>query len=255
MNGNIGYAKESPKDRRGEHPKERSMFLEGVKACLPTLFGYFSIGFAAGIVEKTAGLSLLEIALLCLLLYAGSAQFILAGMVQTAFSAIAVAVTIFFVNLRHLLFSAALAPYFRRTRPAANFAVGALLTDESFGVASDFAARNGYINEKWMHGLNVTAYLGWFAANMAGAAVGQYIESPTAWGMDFALPAMFIGLLVMQMQSRGELAADVAVAIVAAVSAVFFSLAFSSSVGVILATVTAATFGLGVERWKSARKS
>lgn len=243
MNGNIGIA------------KEKNLFLEGVKACLPTLFGYFSIGFAAGIVEKTAGLSLLEIALLCLLLYAGSAQFILAGMVQTAFSAVAVAVTIFFVNLRHLLFSAALAPYFRKTKPAENFTIGALLTDESFGVASDYASRHGAINEKWMHGLNVTAYLGWFAANMTGALVGQYIESPAAWGMDFALPAMFIGLLVMQMQSRKELATDITVSVVAAVAAVLFSLLVSSSVGVILATVAAATFGLGVERWKSARKS
>lgn len=238
-----------------QHANNRSAFLAGVKACLPTLLGYFSIGFAAGIVEKTAGLSLLEIALLCLLLYAGSAQFILAGMVQTSFSVIAVAVTIFFVNLRHLLFSAAMAPYFRESKPAASFAVGALLTDESFGVASDHAARHGAIDEKWMHGLNLTAYLGWFAANMAGAFFGQYIESPAAWGMDFALPGMFIGLLVMQMQSRGELSVDVAVAVVAAIAAVLFSLLLSSSIGVILATLVAATFGMGVERWKSARKS
>lgn len=233
----------------------RDAFLQGVKACLPTLFGYFSIGFAAGIVEKTAGLSLLEIALLCLLLYAGSGQFILAGMVQAGFSAIAVAATIFFVNLRHLLFSAALSPYFRKSKPAGSFAVGALLTDESFGVASDYAARHGAINEKWMHGLNLTAYLGWFAANMTGAFFGQYIESPEKWGMDFALPGMFIGLLVMQMQSRKEWLADVSVAVVAAVSAVIFSLLVSFSAGVILATLTAATFGLGVERWKSVRKS
>ncbi len=48
-------------------------FLQGVKDCVPTLLGYWSIGFAAGVVERTAGLSLAEIALLCLLLYAGSA--------------------------------------------------------------------------------------------------------------------------------------------------------------------------------------
>lgn len=236
-------------------PNQRTAFLAGAKACLPTLLGYFSIGFAAGIVEKTAGLSLLEIALLCLLLYAGSAQFILAGMVQAAFSTIAVAATIFFVNLRHVLFSAALAPYFRRTKPAESFAVGALLTDESFGVASDHAARHGAIDEKWMHGLNLTAYLGWFVANMAGAFFGQYIENPAAWGMDFALPGMFIGLLVMQMQSRREWATDAAVAVAAAVAAVVFSVLLSASVGVILATVAAAAFGVGVERWKSARKS
>src|SRR5690606_22248911 len=57
-------------------------FVQGVKDCLPTVLGYLSIGFAAGVVERTAGFSLLEIALLSLLLYAGSAQFITAGMMM-----------------------------------------------------------------------------------------------------------------------------------------------------------------------------
>lgn len=55
-------------------------FRKGIIDCLPTVLGYLSIGFAAGVVERTAGFSMLEIALFSLLLYAGSAQFISAGM-------------------------------------------------------------------------------------------------------------------------------------------------------------------------------
>lgn len=233
----------------------RSAFLQGVKDCVPTLLGYFSIGFAAGIVEKTAGLSILEIALLCLLLYAGSGQFILASMVTASFSTIAVVITIFFVNLRHLLFSAALSPYFRQLPPARSFAIGALLTDESFGVATGHAARYAALDERWMHGLNLTAYLGWFAANLAGAFFGQWITNPMAWGMDFALPGMFIGLLVLQMSGRGELKLDLAVAVFAMVSVMIAGSLFSASVSVITATIAGATFGLAVERWKYAAKS
>lgn len=82
-------------------------FLKGVKDCLPTVLGYLSIGFAAGAVEKTAGLSLMEIALMSLLLYAGSAQFIAAGMWVAGASVMSIILTIFIVNLRYFLLSAA----------------------------------------------------------------------------------------------------------------------------------------------------
>ena len=58
-----------------------------------------------------------EIALLSLILYAGSAQFIAAGMLASNGSAAAIIFTIFFVNLRHLLLSAAVSPYFRHLTP------------------------------------------------------------------------------------------------------------------------------------------
>ncbi len=237
--------------------KKDDSFKQGVIACLPTLLGYLSIGFAAGIVEKTAGLSLLEIALLCLLLYAGSGQFILAGMVLNGFALIPAVATIFFVNLRHLLFSAALSPYFRGLPPLRSFAIGSLLTDETFGVATNHISTHKLqaLNEKWMHGLNLTAYLGWFAANMAGAFLGQWITDPTVWGMDFALPGMFIGLLVLQMSSRRELLIDLVVAVSAIAAVIAASLVLSSSAGIIIATVIGATVGMVMERWKSASTS
>jgi 4-azaleucine resistance transporter AzlC len=234
-------------------------FAQGIKDCMPTLLGYLSIGFAAGIVEKTAGLSMLEIALLSLLLYAGSAQFILAGMVLTGFAMIPAVITIFFVNLRHLLFSAALSPYFRGLPPLRSLAIGALLTDETFGVAMNRVAgkpnKPFSIDERWMNGLNLTAYLGWFAASMAGGFLGQWISNPIAWGMDFALPAMFIGLLVLQISSRREILTDLLVALCAVVVVVIVSIMISGSAGIILATVIGATAGMVIERWKSALKS
>lgn len=80
-------------------------FIQGIRDCIPTLLGYLSIGFAAGVVEKTSGLSITEIILMSVLIYAGSAQFIIAGMVAAQGSAAAIIFTILFVNLRHLLLS------------------------------------------------------------------------------------------------------------------------------------------------------
>ena len=125
------------------------------------MLGYLSIGFAAGVVEKTAGLSIVEIALISLLLYAGSGQFIAAGMIAAAHPISAIVFTIFFVNSRHLLLSAALAPYFQNQTTKQNIITGALLTDETFGVAITNALNKKHLNYKWMLGLNLTAYLNW----------------------------------------------------------------------------------------------
>ena len=116
-------------------PNEDEGFWKGIKDCVPTMLGYLSIGFAAGVVEKTAGLSIAEIALMSLLLYAGSGQFIAAGMIAASNPISAIIFTVFFINLRHLLLSAAVSPYFRHLPPWKNMVVGSLLTDETFGVA------------------------------------------------------------------------------------------------------------------------
>lgn len=233
-----------------EMEMKQGSFFQGVKDCVPTLLGYWSIGFAAGVLEKTSGLSMMEIFLLSVLLYAGSAQFITAGMVAAHSSPIGIIITIFFVNLRHLLLSAALSPYFRHLSLWRNVSVGALLTDETFGVAIVESAKKRHIHEKWMHGLNVTAYLNWIIANLTGAYLGQWITQPEKYGLDFALPAMFIGLLVLQIRSRKKFRTDIFVAVCAVLLAVGATLLLSGSAGVIIATILASTIGMVVGKWK-----
>ena len=77
------------------------------------------------------------------MLYAGSAQFVVASMVAVASPAAAVVVTVFFVNLRHLLLSAALAPALRRVPAWKNALIGAQLTDETFVIAWGRTATGG----------------------------------------------------------------------------------------------------------------
>lgn len=231
-------------------PDSDDSFLQGIKDCIPTLLGYLSIGFAAGVVEKTAGLTLAEIAMISVILYAGSAQFIAAGMIAAGSTASSIIVTILFVNLRHLLLSAALSPYFRHLPPLRNLLIGALLTDETFGVAIQKTVRKKNISEKWMHGLNITAYLNWLLANIAGAYLGQWIVNPEEWGLDFALPAMFIGLLVLTVLSRNKYRMDITVGGIAVCVAVGVSLLWSPSMGVIAATIIASTIGVLIEKWK-----
>ncbi|MFC4098923.1 AzlC family ABC transporter permease [Paenibacillus xanthanilyticus] len=225
-------------------------FRQGMKDCLPTLPGYLSIGLAAGVIQTTAGLSLMEITLFCLLLYAGSAQFMAVGMLVSGSSIAGIVIGAFFVNLRYLLLSAALSPYFRHLTPLRNLFVGALVSDETFGVAISKASDGKPISERWMHGLNLTAYVFWWLANIAGAMLGQWIADPERFGLDFALPAMFISLLVLTILGRNQIRTDVIVASIAVIVAVGSFFFLSGSLAVIAATLIASTAGLAVERWK-----
>lgn len=225
-------------------------FWQGVKDCVPTLLGYLSIGFAAGVVQKTAGLSIVEITLMSLLLYAGSGQFIAAGLIAASHPISAIVFTIFFVNLRHLLLSAAISPYFRHLSPWKNMIIGAHLTDETFGVAINKLPGSQQGSFYWMLGLNLTAYLNWLVANIAGAYFGKWIPNPEAYGLDFALSAMFIGLLVLQMVSRKEYVIDILVAFSAVVLVIIVSFLLSGSTSIIIATILGATIGMVIEKWK-----
>ena len=226
-------------------------FMQGVKDCLPTVLGYLSIGVASGVIEKTAGFSITEIALISLLIYAGSAQFIMAGMFVAGAPASTIIFTVFFVNLRHFLMSAALAPYLKRVSVWKNIVIGSQLTDETFGVAAQHVTGKQYVSEKWMLGLNVTGYVNWIVANIIGGVLGEWIPDPHTYGMDYALPAMFIGLFVLQLvSSRPKLFVHLCVAIASIMIAFLAHFFVSNSVAVIVATLAAATIGTVIEKWK-----
>ncbi len=230
-------------------------FAAGARAGLPVVLGYLSIGFAAGVVQRAAGLSVAEIALLSLVVYAGSAQFVAAGMIAAASPVAAVVLTVFFVNLRHLLLSAALAPALARVPAWKNALIGAQLTDETFVVAWSRVAGGGALSAAWMWGLNLAAYLAWAAATVAGAVLGEALGDSRRLGFDYALTAMFAALLALQIRAVPARGRALAVAIAAAGLALVLARVLPGNWFVIVATLVAATLGYALERWTSAPKS
>ena len=78
-------------------------FWDGAKAATPTVFGYISIGMALGIVGAKSGLTPLEIGLMSIIVYSGSGQFALCGLILAKASLPSIGLTIFLINLRHFL--------------------------------------------------------------------------------------------------------------------------------------------------------
>jgi len=226
-------------------------FHAGIKACLPTVLGYLGIGFSAGIVGRAAGLSPLEIGLMSLLIYAGAAQFIITSLLLLNSPFSAIILTTFIVNSRHLLMSMTLAPRVESRHQLDRFGIGALLTDESFAVAMNTSLKQR-IDANFMHGLNLTAYLSWIGSTVLGALVGSWFPDPERFGLDFALTAMFIGLLYLQFESERSRIALNGLLLVLVFLLLYISMRYlSPELAVLLATMIAASIGVVISRWKS----
>ncbi|WP_338231479.1 AzlC family ABC transporter permease [Companilactobacillus muriivasis] len=218
-----------------------------MKDTLPTVFGYIGIGISFGIVAASAGMSVLMATLMSLIVYAGSAQFILVSLLAIGTPIVSIALSVFLVNSRMILMSMTTANYFKKNSIFENILIGSLITDESFALSMNkLNYTNGKLGFKWFNTVNVMAYLVWVVSTMVGAMLGKIISNPEKLGLDFALVAMFIGLLYLQLISDKTISLKVQLIVVLAMlPLVYFGLIFISS-DLLILVVTLIGCGLGV---------
>ncbi|OIR60675.1 branched-chain amino acid ABC transporter permease [Bacillus sp. FMQ74] len=225
-------------------------FFQGFQDCVPTLVGYISVGLAFGIVGVASHLSVMEIVLMSGLVFAGGAQFIMCALLAANSPMSAIILTTFIVNLRNFLLSASLAPHFSKYSLMKNVGIGMMVTDESFGVASNKIVKNEPINDRWMIGLNLTAYACWVLSCVAGAVFGKWITDPESFGLDFAVTAMFLALLVLQLEHvvPSKLKHYVSLIMYMVIAMTVFSFFIPSHLAVIISTVIVATIGVVTDK-------
>lgn len=218
-----------------------------MKDTLPTVFGYIGIGISFGIVAASAGMSVLMATLMSLIVYAGSAQFILVSLLAIGTPIVSIVLSVFLVNSRMILMSMTTANFFKKNSIFENILIGSLITDESFALSMNkLNFTNGKLGFKWFNTVNVMAYLVWAASTMVGAMLGKIISNPEKLGLDFALVAMFIGLLYLQLISDKTISLKVQLIVVLAMlPLVYFGLIFISS-DLLILVVTLIGCGLGV---------
>ncbi|MFH1081577.1 MAG: AzlC family ABC transporter permease [Pseudomonadota bacterium] len=240
----MDCGKKSPPASDRDRENRWTVIKDGIIVAWPICLGYAPIGLAFGVLAQKAGLSPAEIGLMSLLVFAGSAQFIAVSMISSGAAAIPIILTTFTVNLRHLLMSSSLAVHLQRLNAGwlSLYAYG--VTDESFALNMTRFREQTW---DWRRALvlNHTANLAWIVSTIIGGYGGQFIPAG-AFGINYALPAMFICLLVLQV--RGGI--YVVVALIAGSLAVAFSLLFPGNAYIVTATVSAATIGVLLRKWK-----
>ena len=173
-----------------------------IKDTLPTVFGYIGIGLAFGIIASSAGFNPLVVGAMSLFIYAGGAQFITVSMLSSGFPILSIVLATFLINSRMILMSMVTAPFFKRYSVFKNIIIGTFLTDESFALGMNKQNyTNGRLTYEWFNVANLVSYITWVVSSVAGALLGGIVKEPKALGLDFALVAMFIGLLYLQVIS------------------------------------------------------
>jgi branched chain amino acid efflux pump len=188
-------------------------------------------GFVYGLAARAAGFSPLEAGAMSVLVFAGASQFAAVGYVLGGFSWLGVVVLTAFINARHFLYGAALAPYLAdRPRPL-RAVMAHLLTDEAFALTIAHFRRIGRADVRgyWIAAIGST-FVPWNVATFLGVTVGGSIPDPSRLGLDVIFPAAMGGLAVGLIVGRRELVA----ALTGAVVGVAVSLAWDPAAGIVI---------------------
>src|SRR5262245_15570114 len=200
-------------------------------------------GLVYGLSARAAGFSPLEAGAMSLIVFAGASQFVAVGYVLGGFSWLAIVLLTAFLNARHMLYAAALAPYLSKEPRWMRAAMAHVLTDEAFALAVAHFRRIGQadIRGYWI-GAIVSTFIPWNLATLVGVTIGGSIPDPSRFGLDVIFPAAMGGLAVGLITGRRELVAAIAGAVVG----VAVGLAWDPAAGIIAGGVVGPLVGMAV---------
>lgn len=197
----------------------RREFINGAKDTIPLIAGAIPFGIIFGALGVSSGLSPYAVMGMSLFVFAGSAQFIAAGLVGQGVGVFFIVLTTFIVNLRHALYSTSLAPYMRHLGQKWLIPLAFWLTDETYAVViRRYPKEDESPYKHWYHlGSSVAMYSNWQLCTLIGIIAGTQLEGIAELGLEFAMVVTFIGIVVPFIVNRPMLIC----AIVAGIVAVF----------------------------------
>ncbi len=215
---------------------------EVFQIALPLCMSYIPIGLACGVLLHAAGFNFLMTALVSLLVFSGGAQFMIASMLTIHAPMQTILLMLLFLEMRYALLGSSLSQYVRGTSKKFLLIFAASMNDENYAVnylkfATDktWTPQNALLVEH-------LSLLFWTVSNLIGSLAGGFI-SVNLTIVDYALTALFIYMIVMQVKNR----LTIVVSIVSGVLAVLSMMWLKSTMGLVVATLIASLIGFALE--------
>ena len=196
----------------------------------PVLGTTLLVGTTFGVVAGQSGLGWVEIVAMSVLVFAGASQFAMVRLFSESAPIPIVIASVLFINLRHLLMATSLRPQLQRLSLARRLFAAFFLTDEAFAMATSHFRRGGR-SVAYYFTFAIALFVLWNLGTVIGIVVGGVIGDPRRLGVDFAITATFIGIVVLAIRNQ----ADVIIAVLAALVAGALALAGASTIAVITA--------------------
>ena len=227
------------------HKSALHTFLEGIRDEVPLLLAVIPFGVIYGIVALEAGLTKLQAQSMSYIVFGGSSQFVASKLIAEAVPGSLIVLTVAVVNLRHMLYSASVAPYVQNLSFRWKALLAYLLTDEAYAVVINYYQRQE--EHRYSHwyflGAGLILWITWQMSTAAGIFMGKVL--PPSWPLDFFLPLTFIAIVVPFLKDCPSVAAAVAAGVS---SLIFYKLPYR--LGLIAASLVGITTGFVSEHWR-----
>ena len=216
-------------------------FRAGVRDASPILVGLVPFALVAGVAAVNAGLSPAQALGLSVFVFAGASQLAAIDLLGRGAPLAVVVLTAVVINLRMMMYSASIAPYFRAFDARRKALLSYLLTDHSYALSLSAYRSDASVDRPWYYlGTAVSAWVLWQAGTVVGAVLGASV--PESWGLSFAVPLVFLALLVPSLTDSAATAAAAASGAVAVTAA---GLPFN--LGLLVGAVVGVAVGRGAE--------
>ncbi|HRW03611.1 MAG TPA: AzlC family ABC transporter permease [Caldilineaceae bacterium] len=239
--------------------RRRREFWAGVIGIAPLVLGAIPFGLIYGVLAVTIGLPTTMAQAMSTIVFAGSAQFTTAQLLRDGAPLLVIILTVAVLNVRHVLYSASLAPYLRHLNRGWKVFLAYLLTDEAYAIAitrywedkanpCDRDTLRSTDRRHWfVLGASLTLWVNWQISTLIGVYLGAQI--PAAWSLDFAMPLTFIAIVVPALRDR----ATVGAAVVAG-TVVLLALALPLKLGLVTAMIAGILAGTMIEQWQGKKR-
>lgn len=230
---------------------QKRSFKNGLSDALAGLIATATWGFVTGIAMVKSGLTESMATLMTLTVYAGSAQLTALPLIQAGAPVWLIFAAGLVVNLRFIIFSAALFPYFRHLPWWRRLLLGYFSTDIGFVVfMSKYADAKvrGTNDQLWYYlGTIVPGWPGWVSASLLGIFLGGAV--PADWSLEFAATLALLAVVIPLIKSKPMIVCMLVAAVVA-----WFGQPLPLRLGLAAAVVAGVVAGLLAERMAPQRR-
>jgi 4-azaleucine resistance transporter AzlC len=176
-------------------------FRRGVRDVVPMLVGVTPFAVVSGIAAVEAGLDVSQAVGLSVIVFAGASQLAALELLGRDTPIGIVVVTAVVINLRMLMYSASIAPYLRDVSARVRAGLAYVLTDQAYALSlTAFRSDRPVDRTAYYLGVAVALWAVWQVATVGGIVLGSGV--PDAWGLEFAVPLIFLALLVPAIEDR-----------------------------------------------------
>lgn len=215
----------------------------GAKDSFALVLAVMPFGLVFGALGHAHGFSDWVVVAISIFVFAGASQFIAITMLAAGAIVPVIILTVFVVNLRHMLYAVSLIPVIRHVPQRVRIPMAFLLTDETFAVVFNKASHSEAKQNlsRYYFGSALFMYLSWVSFTWLGVVAGGQFPALTEFGLDIAMVVAFIGIVVPNLKLRSHWACAFTATVSGLLSydwphqtGLLFSSLFAISVGVFI---------------------